>query len=527
MSHWGKTMSHFDNFRLFCYLCAVMHILITFLAIFLAVAPHDAKREDSLRRVAMAEFFLADDKEGFLDACRDLIAYHESEGNEKQLFDAYATLFDRQEMWGMFDDAVETLNTMSAKAQFMQSRIGMAVTEFCFGQMYLRTMQPAEAEMHYRNAFSELNAMGEKGRALRAGFNLQAVAMNLGNNESGLAMNDSTELLLKDMETLAGKISPINKLKQLRYRFVLLLRLDRMREAAPLKDSLLHYAAILNDYSQDEIVLTAIAQFEHRRGNREEAYACLDTLIARNLQLNNFTKVSQFRLQLADFQRDNGELGLAVENYRLYAAESDSARIRHTNEQLNNLAKKYQLEELRIENRAARQRNALLSVILIGLLTGMVLILFFNRQLSRKNKALFLASQENIKAERSAVEALVSTPKKDLNPEERLFSNLLSLMKEEQLFKDSRLDRDLLCMRLGTNRTYLQDSVKKCSGETLNVIINKFRLRWAAKMLIDDSELQVAAIGEEAGFNSRSTFYRLFYEAYGMSPSEYRTAARH
>ena len=304
-------------------------------------------------------------------------------------------------------------------------------------------------------------------------------------------------------------------------------RLGRMREAAALKDTLLRYHALLNDRSQDELVLTAVAQYEQAVGNKQAAYAHLDTLIQRNLRLGNYLKAAQFRQALADFQTDNGDLAQAVASYRLYAAESDSAQVHRTNEQLNALTKQFQLQELKLENKAARQRNTALTAV-VGLLVALLAaILLYARALRRKNRALFQAQLESFHAEEQAEQVLVEeSATKDLSAEEKLYAGLLSLMQQEELFKDPDLSRDTLAARLGTNRTYLADAVKSCAGQTLGDFVNHLRLRWAAEALSQESDLSVSAVGEDAGFASRSTFYRLFQQHYGMSPSAFRTAAR-
>ena len=503
-----------------------MHLLTIILVSLLTATLPGPRQEDSLRRAKMAELFLADNKEGFLVEARDLVNYHKKYGSDKQLFDAYATLFDRQQLWGRYDDAVATIDEMSQLAQERHSRLGSAVTSFCTGQLYLNTRQPAEAEIHYRRAFDELKAVGENGRALRAGFNLQACAMNLGKADIGLAMNDSTSVLLADMEARSGILNAGNHLKQARYRFVLLQRVGRLKEAAPLKDTLLHYAAILQDPSQDEIVLTAIAQYEQAIGNKKEAYACLDTLIARSLRTSNYNNAARFRLSLADFQRENGDLDLAIDNYRIYAAEIDSAQIQNTHRQLNDLTKKFELNELRMENELARERNALLGIIIAALAALLVAVIFYNRQLRRKNKIIFAAAKEHIKVEEEAEEAIVHAPETGQSAEEKLYASLVRLMLEDELFKDADLNRDALCARLGTNRTYLSSAVKQCSGGTLMAFINHYRLRWSAEALATRDDLSVLDVGECAGFSSRSTFHRLFNEAYGLSPSAYRVASK-
>lgn len=487
---------------------------------------HSPKQVDSLRRVHLGELFVADDKEGFLEACRDLIDYHATHNNEKQLFDAYATLFDRLQMWGRYDEAVATLEEMSAEVQHRDSDLGSAITAFCFGQLYLGNRQPQEAETHYRRAFRSLMDLGENGRALRAGFNLQAIAMNLDDPAKGLAINDSTDVLLKRIEEMAGRSSPNNRLKQVRYRFVLLQRLDRFAEASPLKDTLLYYATLMGDPGQDEIVLTALAQYEQAVGQRDSAYARLDTLIARNLRNQDWQKVARFRLALADFQRDNGDLAQAVDNYRAYAMASDSAQVQRTNEQLNTLTKKYELNELRRENRAVRQRAAFFTFLIAVLAMSFLAYILYTRNLRRKEKALYEASLKIIKAEEAAEESLLDGKgDTEQSQEETLIADLLSLMQKEEVFKDAGLTREGLCKMLGTNRTYLSAAVASYSGKSVVDFVNHYRLRRAAETLSRDNTTSIIAIYEDAGFSSRATFNRKFQDEFGMSPTAYRAAA--
>lgn len=502
----------------------LLSVLLAFLL--LAGGPENPRQADSVRRARLQELFLADDREGFLEANRELIVYHELHGNEKQLYNAYATLLDRLQVWGRNQEAMTVLQEMSQKAQEQGSALGQAVTAFCFGQFYLANRQPKEAEGHYRRAFRQLQALGENGRALRAGFNLQAVAMNLNAAEDGLAINDSTYTLLYAMEGKVGKQDYGSRLKQARYRFVLLQRLNRLEEAGAMQDTMLRYAALLQDSSQEELIQTAIIQFEQLTGKKVSAYERLDSLIARNRRIGNWVKVAQFRLALADYQRDNGDLALAVDSYRAYAAENDSAQIHRTSEQLNTLAQQYHLKELQLENTAARQRITALTVIVLLLFALTLAIFFYARSLKRKNRALYQASLEVIHAEEEAEEALLHGNSAGQSAEEKLYASLLVLMQQEELFMDPELNRDQLSARLGTNRTYLADAVKACAGQTLNEFINHHRLRWAAEALVGRPELSVMAVAEDAGFNSRATFNRLFQAQYGMSPSTYRSMSR-
>lgn len=515
--------------NIYCFLLTLV-LIATKITSLASVAPNmdsfaDVKKEDSIRRVRMAELFNKDDKEAFLVECRNLIEYHKKSGNEKFLFDAYATLFDRMQAWGRFDEAIEVLNEMSNCAQELKSDIGKAITEFCFGQLYLGNKNPKEAKIHHQKAFELLQSLGETARAIRSGFNLQAIAMNLNDIDEGLAINDSTEVLISKMESISGHRSIPNRFKQTRYRFVLYQRKGDLNNAKLLKDSLLKYAEILNDSSQEELVFTALAQYEQQFGSKEKAYSYLDTIIERNMRIKNYLKVAQFRQALADFQFDNGDLADAVVNYKLYATENDSARIHLTNEQLNELTKRYELNELKLKNQIVQQRLfwALFAILL--LLALLIAIYFYTRSLKRKNKFLYESSIKIIKEDEEAEKALVENFSEEYTSEKKLYASFLKIMNEEELFKDPNLTVEQICAKLGTNRTYLGNSIKQCAQTTIAKFISQFRLRWAAEELVRNPNNPIMAVGEDAGFNSKATFNRLFKDQFGISPSSYRKVA--
>lgn len=110
--------------------------------------------------------------------------------------------------------------------------------------------------------------------------------------------------------------------------------------------------------------------------------------------------------------------------------------------------------------------------------------------------------------------------------QEQLFRRLCQLMDgPDQIYTDSELDRSRLAKLLGTNVHYVSDAVSACtSGGSIIDFLNGYRLRHAVHLLSTTKD-SIGLIAELSGFSRRS-FYRVFDEAYHISPSEFRKTLR-
>ena len=105
-----------------------------------------------------------------------------------------------------------------------------------------------------------------------------------------------------------------------------------------------------------------------------------------------------------------------------------------------------------------------------------------------------------------------------------LLSQLDSLMKEKELFKNSDIRISDLVKILGTNRTYVSKLINEETGMNFCEWINGYRIAYAKHLLENPEydELTMIAIAEMSGFSSRSVFYRAFKNSEGVSPGSYR-----
>lgn len=84
-----------------------------------------------------------------------------------------------------------------------------------------------------------------------------------------------------------------------------------------------------------------------------------------------------------------------------------------------------------------------------------------------------------------------------------------------------RISRRELAEKLNYSGTYLNEIAKKYSGFTLFDFGMTFCMKEAARLLRTTNE-NVTDIGSALGFSNRTHFYKIFKEAYGMTPAQYR-----
>lgn len=79
---------------------------------------------------------------------------------------------------------------------------------------------------------------------------------------------------------------------------------------------------------------------------------------------------------------------------------------------------------------------------------------------------------------------------------------------------------------LGVPRAYLSRVVAQLFGRPLSAILREKQLAEAKRLLTDVAPLTHSEIAAASGFGHRSTFYRVFREAAGMTPGEYQRRFR-
>ena len=256
-------------------------------------------------------------------------------------------------------------------------------------------------------------------------------------------------------------------------------------------------------------------------GDYQGAIKDMDILLAAHQ--NDLSFYMDDLLKKAELLAHSGDPQSCISLYHTYIQAKDSVNQLDIASRMDQLRTIYEVDRLGQEKKNARiwMSIALVVCLLLGILLSGNII--YSLRLRAKSRVLYRRIQEQTQRENMAVETIKQIPEGDLSRELRLFINLNELLEKEKLFTDPALNRDELAQRLGTNRTYLIEAVRAYGGNmTVREFLNDFRLKHAVELLAQTNVFSIDQICYDSGFASRSVFYRLFRQSYGMSPTEYR-----
>lgn len=92
---------------------------------------------------------------------------------------------------------------------------------------------------------------------------------------------------------------------------------------------------------------------------------------------------------------------------------------------------------------------------------------------------------------------------------------------EKQIYLDKKLTIVRLAEEIGTNRTYLSNYINAELRKSFSDYVNGYRVNYAKKKLVENNA-PLDVIAEMSGFNSLSSFRRMFTLMEGCTPGQYR-----
>jgi len=107
----------------------------------------------------------------------------------------------------------------------------------------------------------------------------------------------------------------------------------------------------------------------------------------------------------------------------------------------------------------------------------------------------------------------------------KLFVETIAVIEQEKLYLKPDLDQKYVIKILGTNKAYLAKAIWAHGDTNFKGIINRLRINEAKRLIhlyiVQKKDLNFEQILNDAGFNSKATFYRLFKFHTGLTPNDY------
>jgi len=105
---------------------------------------------------------------------------------------------------------------------------------------------------------------------------------------------------------------------------------------------------------------------------------------------------------------------------------------------------------------------------------------------------------------------------------------VLRKMQDDKIFLDSELTLKRMAAKVGANTSSLSKALNKDLGMSFSDFISYFRIEEAKKIMLADEQNKwdVVDVCYEVGFNSMSSFYRIFKMHTGTTPMEFQRACR-
>ena len=223
--------------------------------------------------------------------------------------------------------------------------------------------------------------------------------------------------------------------------------------------------------------------------------------------------------------------------YELYEL-NDSTNVANFSSQVAEIESVYQVDKMKLE--AARNQEALRKMlfVVVGsiLITLLLIYILYSyrrnaKALKEKNRQLYIKYSEleensrQIRELQQRNEKLHPSNEEAKDPKDVIINDLNTYLLTSEDFKKPNISREELALAIGTNRQYLIEAIKEKTGKTYNEYIYSFRLKYAFDLIVADKEKKISEIYLDAGFLSNATFYRVFKEYYGMTPSELRNVS--
>ena len=398
----------------------------------------------------------------------------------------------------------------------------------------VQIMESSEYEYRYDNLTYNLNTL---------------ILYNLrdGQNEQALNWLQRAQNLEKEEDKAGRETDAVAKRQNrilLAYKTVILSNLGREKEADKTYSDYLQARA--GRTSEDYIIMPYL----FKKGKYEDVINM--NKARRSMFLSQGDSVNYYMLtidrSIANAYMEMGKPDSAAVYYKALAELTDRLKKQEQESYALELASLYESEkkDREIERQHAELKAKtvfiVLMLLLIALAGGFAVYACLNlKKLRSKNSALANEVSELIDCRQQLYAAKVECARlRSLAEPQAACAEQEEEKSGNELWEE--IDRDIIGNRLYLDHDFTRATVmakyripknmfasvfKDNTGTSFTRYINNLRLEHSVALMKEKPYFTISAIASESGFPNPSTFYRLFYERFSMTPSEYIRTERH
>ena len=253
----------------------------------------------------------------------------------------------------------------------------------------------------------------------------------------------------------------------------------------------------------------------------------MDSIIQIKKQEGDNASLAAMFREKAELQKEDGDYQGACLSYAGFAQANDSSQIATSVRQLNRLTKQMKLDELKIQAVRLVMTAWIVGTAALLIIVICVILIVYARKTRRKNIALVeeitensrrMQRMEKLLKERNAIAA---TAESEPNMDDSLFGRIEALMRDDEMYKQSKLTAQDVATQLATNKNKVSEALQAGCGMSFGEYLTEVRLQQAIILMGQSADVQLSEVGHTVGYETYSTFFRSFSKRFDISPSSF------
>lgn len=503
-------------------LCAIQQRGIEY-----SIASANARREYLFRALKTIYYAIHREQDKYVTEAHSLVDYYKTTDDEEHLYQAWFTLANNQLGWGDYNAAVDEVGKMSKYAQKTGSKQGKASSTLAFAECYEDNGQMKEAEKYYREAWKLLPEVNDLGHTISTGFNLISICLVHKRTAEAMSFSDQLPALIAKWEKKHDLLNPVFRMKYFLYRLNIYYDKKDRRMVTMLNDSVTYYNNMYADANQRVPVLYTHFRTCKINGDRARAMVYMDSIVQIKKQEGDNASLAEMYRDKAELQKESGDYQGACLSYASFAQANDSSQIATSVQQLNRLTKQMKLDELKMQAIRLEMTAWIVGTAALLIIVICVILIVNTRKTRRKNIALVeeitensrrMQRMEKLLKERNAIAA---TAESEPNMDDSLFGRIEALMRDDEMYKQSKLTVQDVATQLATNKNKVSEALQAGCGMSFGEYLTEVRLQQAIILMGQSADVQLSEVGHTVGYETYSTFFRSFSKRFDISPSSF------